>query len=281
MLPRSLLPVAIAVLLGSGLGSVAQGQRMVTTESVRDSVDHRAFDRLLTHYVDAEGNVDYEALADRSDEVLTPYLRQLARARPARLGSRDARLAFWINAYNAYTLKLIVDHYPVRSIQNIDGPSADQTPFQRPVGTVADTTRTLDEIEHEIIRERFDESRIHFALVCAAKSCPRLRTDAYRGPRLDQQLGQQARQFLHAERKNRIPAGGGVIALSPIFDWYSEDFGPSPDAVQRALAPYFEGTVRDSLAEAAYEVEYLPYDWTLNDRALEWGDEGTAPPPPR
>ena len=236
-----------------------------------DSTRHALFGRLLQRHVDAQGDVNYEALRAQSDSLLAPYLQVLARTRPATL-DRDARLAFWINAYNAYTLKLIVDHYPVKSIRDIDGPPGGGTPFERPVGRVADTVRTLDEIEHEIIRERFDEPRIHFALVCAAKSCPRLRREAYTGPRLDAQLDDQARRFLHHPQKNHIPAGDGAIALSRILKWYGSDFGPTPTALQRALAPYFEGSVRDSLAQGAYTIRYRPYDWTLNAPSLGRGD---------
>lgn len=231
---------------------------------------HASFTRLLERFVDTRGDVDYVSLQSQADSLLAPYLTQLATANLKPL-SRDARLALWINAYNAYTLKLIVDHYPVRSIRAIDGPAPDKTPFQRPVGRVADTMRTLDEIEHEIIRERFDEPRIHFALVCAAKSCPRLRREAYTAARLDAQLDEQARRFLHDKRKNQIPAGDGTIALSRILKWYGSDFGPTPAAVQRALAPYFGGTVRDSLERGAYDVRYRSYDWTLNDQTLAWG----------
>ncbi|MBB4060085.1 hypothetical protein GGP80_000585 [Salinibacter ruber] len=236
-----------------------------------DSTRYAALDRLLERFVDSQGDVDYAALQAQADTVLAPYLQTLAEARPSAL-DREARLAFWINAYNAYTLKLIVDHYPVASIRDIDGPPDGGTPFERPVGPVADTVRTLDEIEHEIIRVRFDEPRIHFALVCAAKSCPRLRREAYTGPQLDAQLDAQARRFLHASSKNRIPGGNGTIALSRILKWYGTDFGPTPTAVQRALAPYFDGAVRDSLAEGAYDVRYRPYDWTLNAPSLDRGD---------
>jgi hypothetical protein len=221
--------------------------------------------------VDPEGDVDYAALQAQADAVLAPYLQSLATTHPSTL-DRDARLALWINAYNAYTLKLIVDHYPVASIRDIDGPSGGDTPFERPVGPVADTVRTLDEIEHEIIRERFDDPRIHFALVCAAKSCPRLRREAYTGPRLDAQLDAQARRFLHDDQKNRIPAGDGTLALSRILKWYGEDFGPTPTALQRALAPYSEGSVRDSLSQGAYTIRHRPYDWTLNAPSLDRGD---------
>jgi len=255
--------------LSGGACSPSSGQG--TAASDRDASRHAPFTQLLERFVDAQGNVDYETLKAQSDSVLAPYLQRLATLQPSSL-DRDARLALWINAYNAYTLKLIVDHYPVTSIQDIEGPPDGGTPFERPVGPVADTVRTLDEIEHEIIRGRFDEPRIHFALVCAAKSCPRLRREAYTGPRLDAQLDEQAHGFLRADRKNQIPAGDGSIALSRILKWYGSDFGPTPAAVQRALAPYFEGPTQDALSQGTYEVRFLPYDWTLNDQSLKWGE---------
>ena len=239
-----------------------------TTTAVRDTLDHSRFDRLLSAFVDAEGDVDYARLRARADSVLVPYLRQLATTDPTGL-ARDARLAFWINAYNAYTLKLIVDHYPVPNIWAVTpGPAEpkDNSPFAIEVGRVADTMRTLDAIEHDIIRQRFDEPRIHFALVCAAKSCPRLRREAYTGPALDAQLEAQTRTFLHDEQKNRIPAGPDRVAISRILKWYGGDFGDSTDALQRFLAPYFEGPVRDRLAAADYTVTFRPYDWALNDQ---------------
>lgn len=239
-----------------------------TTTVVRDTLDHSRFDRLLVRYVDAEGDVDYARLQARADSVLTPYLRQLATTDPAGL-DRDGRLAFWINAYNAYTLKLIVEHYPVPNIWAVTpGPAEpkDNSPFAIEVGRVADTMRTLDAIEHEIIRERFDEPRIHFALVCAAKSCPRLRREAYSGPALDAQLEAQTRTFLHDDQKNRIPAAPDRIAISRILKWYGGDFGDSTDALQRFLASYFQGPVRDRLAAADYAVTFRSYDWALNDQ---------------
>lgn len=249
----------------------ALGEQMPSALTSRQAFSHAQFDHVLRKFVDAKGDVRYETLKAQVDSTLTPYLQKLAEADLAPL-DRDERLALWINAYNAYTLKLIVDHYPVTNIRNIEGPSEESTPFQRPVGPVADTGRTLDEIEHEIIRDRFNEPRIHFALVCAAKSCPQLRREAYTGPRLNAQLDDQARRFLHAERKNRIPAEDGTVALSRILKWYGSDFGPTPEAVQRKLAPYFEGRVRDSLRKGGYEIRFLPYDWTLNDPSLNWGE---------
>lgn len=271
---RTILMIA-ALLVAGAACEPATGQERDTTDVRPDSVDHSAWHQLLQHYVDREGDVDYGRLHKRADSVLTPYLQQLAAARPSELDP-DARLALWINAYNAYTLKLITEHYPVTSIQEIEGPGPDKTPFQRPVGEVADTVRTLDEIEHEIIRVRFDEPRIHFALVCAAKSCPRLRRNAYEGPSLDRQLDQQTLRFLTHKRKNRIPGPDGTIELSPIFKWYGSDFGPDEEAIQRYLATYFDGSIRESLRDAEYDVEYLSYDWTLNDQTLDWGDAPTT-----
>ena len=271
---RSGLVAVLGLLLGLGslagavAPSLAEAQGRVTTTLVRDSIDHGAFDRLLSEFVNDEGNVDYAALKARADSVLAPYLQRLATTDPSDL-SRDARLAFWINAYNAYTLKLIVDHYPVDNIWAVTpGPAEpkDDSPFALDVGPVADTIRTLDEIEHDIIRPRFDEPRIHFALVCAAMSCPRLRREAYTGARLDAQLEDQTRIFFHNPDTNRIPAGDDHIALSRILKWYGEDFGPSQADLQRFIAPYFEGPVQARLHDADYEVTFLPYDWTLNDQ---------------
>ncbi len=268
----------ICVLLMIPSASSGQEQaRVARTTVMQDTARHASLSRLLARYVDSQGHVDYARLKQQADSVLVPYLQWLGTTDPSDW-SRDARLAFWINAYNAYALKLIVDHYPVQNIWAITPgpatPSKKQSPFTLDVGLVADTVRTLDEIEHEIIRVRFDEPRIHFAVVCAALSCPRLRPEAYTGPRLDAQLDDQARTFLHDTQKNRIPAGSDRIVLSRILKWYGGDFGPSPAAVQRALARYFDGAVRERLARAAYTVEYLPYDWALNDQ----GRAGASPP---
>jgi len=271
---RSVLAPALFILAlctgcigGTANVDVVRAQDVITAP---DRVDHDRFDRVLGEYVDADGHVDYARLQPRADSVLTPYLQQLAETDPSRL-DRDARLAFWINAYNAYTIKLILDHYPVDSINDIKpgaGPSIPKvnSPFKLDVGEVAGEVRTLDEIEHGIIRERFDEPRIHFALVCAAVSCPKLRREAYTGSRLEAQLEDQARTFLHDRAKNLIPDGEETVALSRIFKWFDEDFGGSRASIQRFVAPYFEGDVRSGLEQAAYDVSFRDYDWSLNDQ---------------
>jgi hypothetical protein len=265
--------VLIAALWLAGCTGGANVQPVRAQQPVTEptSVDHSAFTELLQAYVDEAGQVDYAALTAQRDSALTPYLQQLAETDPSNL-DRDARLAFWINAYNALTLKLIVDHYPVESIKDITpagGPAIPKlnAPWFVKVGEVGGQMRTLDEIEHEIIRTRFDAPRIHFALVCAAVSCPRLRREAFTGAELDVQLDDQAHGFLHTRTKNQIPADDGTIRLSRIFKWFEEDFGENTDDLQRYLAPYFEGAVQAKLQAAAYDVGYLDYDWTLNDQA--------------
>lgn len=262
--------LAIALLVTGCTRADVQPIRAQDAVSAPDAFDHGAFDRLLRAHVDEVGRVDYAAIQARQDSVLTPYLRQLAETDPVNL-DRDARLAFWLNAYNALAIKLIVDHYPVASIRDITpvpGPNIPEvnSPFKIGVGEVGGQMRTLDEIEHGILRERFDEPRIHFALVCAAVSCPRLRRAAYAGVGLDAQLDEQARTFLHTASKNQVPADDATIRLSRIFRWFQEDFGDDAADVQRYLAPYFEGATQQKLRAAAYTVEYLRYDWSLNDR---------------
>lgn len=250
------MPVLLLFALCVGIPTTAQ------------PVDHSAFTDVLSTYVDAKHRVDYAQLrADRAT-TLDPYLDQLATANLEAL-SRDERLALWMNAYNALTLHLILEHDPVDTIWSItpgDTPEATtKSPFDLPVGVVADTMRTLDEIEHGLIRERFDEPRIHFALVCAAMSCPPLRREAYTGPALDAQLNDQTRTFLRDATLNQIPATEDTIRLSRLFDWYQADFGPDAEAVQQYIASYIDDPdVRQALQEGTYTVDYMPYDWALN-----------------
>ncbi|MEZ4700383.1 MAG: DUF547 domain-containing protein [Rhodothermales bacterium] len=234
--------------------------------------DHGAFDTILGAYV-RDGLVDYAGL--KASGQLDAYLEDLAETDPANMNEPD-QLAFWLNAYNALTLKLIVENYPTKSIlrlapRGVRGipfivPKVN-TPFKVSVGQVAGVTRTLDEIEHTIIRPTFAEPRVHFALVCAAMSCPPLREEAYAGERLDAQLDDQGRRFLHDEAKNQVPVSDDAVALSKIFKWFEADFGGSEAAVQQFIARYFDGDVGARLEAGGYRVDYLGYDWTLNDQS--------------
>ena len=233
--------------------------------------DHGAFDALLRAHVRG-GMVDYDAFA-RAPEFQR-YLASLAGFDPTALPERE-RLAFWINAYNAYTIRLIVRHEERESIRNINktfGLVKAYGPWKEKLAVVGGRTYGLDEIEQGIIRPRFREPRIHFALVCAAMGCPPLRSEAYAGARLDAQLDDQARTFLlRSPTKNRVDAASRTVYLSPIlveFRDYIEDFGGSRDAVGRFVALYHPpGLERALLETGGFRVVTTAYDWTLNSQA--------------
>ena len=229
------------------------------------TVDHSLFDGLLRRHV-VGGLVDYAAFA-RAPE-LARYLALLDAARPEAL-PRDEQLAYWINLYNAATIHLINKHGENESIRNINksfgvlklsGPWSER--FVRAGGSVY----TLDEVEHEIIRKRFGEPRIHFALVCAAVGCPPLRSEAYTGARLNEQLDDQARAFLlRSPEKNRVDLSRRTLYVSKIFGYYKEDFGGDHRAIGRYIARFHpEGPEKNLLLSGEFMLEETEYDWTLN-----------------
>ncbi len=222
--------------------------------------DHRLFDEVLKAHV-RSALVDYPAL--KTDERLPRYLAQLAAADPTTLTTRNEQLAFWINAYNAYTLKLVADHYPVAGIREIKLPGA-ATPWAAPIAIVGGKPLTLDYIEHEILRKQLHEPRIHFAIVCAALSCPQLRGEAYVADRLDEQLENQGRWFF--SWRNQFDVGSKSAGISMILKWFAEDFGGNKEAILRFVAPYTIESVRRSIESAPtlWKVTYLKYDWSLN-----------------
>lgn len=228
--------------------------------------EHDDFSRILAAHVDAQGRVDYAALV-ADPAPLDAYLTRLATTDPQDLPRAD-RLAFWINAYNAYTLYLIRDQYPTDGIlSTIIGPfiPSVNSPFSVDFAVVGGRPMSLDDIEHGTIRQQFDEPRIHFAVNCAAVSCPPLRAEAYAGDRLDAQLDEQTTAFLNDPARTRIDVDGGTVHLTKILDWFKSDFGGSDAAVQRWVAPYVrDERARAALASAALDVRYLGYDWSLN-----------------
>jgi len=241
---------------------------------------HSQFDGVLVH-VRHDGLVDYAALrADRA--TLDAYIAQLGAADSLALAaaSRDVRLAFWINAYNACALLLVVDHYPikkrgfptslVRSLQGVPGNSIRQIrdTWDRRFCSVAGKARSLDEIEHRIIRP-MGEPRIHFAVNCASRSCPALATRAYRADSLDQQLDQAAHRFVTDDRHLRLVRGDEppTLLVNAVLDWYGADFGGS-DGVREFLLTYLGPEDAQFVRQRGVVIEFLPYDWTLNDTAV-------------
>lgn len=237
-------------------GAPAQGAPAV--------MDHTAFDTLLRAYVTADGLVDYDAFARAP--AFVAYLRALAAADPS-AWPRGDQLAYWINVYNAYTIHLINTRGERRSIRNINkrfGVTL-KSPWAEPVVRAAGRTLTLDDVEHRIIRPTFGDARIHVALVCAAKGCPPLRTEAFIGGRLDAQLDDQAGRFLAIVTKNRVDVANGVVYGSPIFTWYRDDFGGTLAGVGRFWARYVtDPSARALLSAGTFRWEDTPYDWSLN-----------------
>lgn len=206
-----------------------------------------------------DGRVDYAGLR-RDSGGLDAWLASAAKVPEVAFKGwpRDERLAFLVNLYNAATLRLILDHYPLESIRKI-GPVWDPNKaWKLPIVAMFGRKATLNELEHELIRPVFKEPRVHFALVCAAKGCPPLRSEAYAADRLEAQLDDQAKVFLGQRAKNRADAAARTAYLSPIFKWYMEDFGNSKAAVLRYLKPWLA-------ADEGWAVEWTDYDWTLNE----------------
>lgn len=225
---------------------------------------HDEFQSLLRTHV-REGLVDYQGLRAHP-RPLTAYLSQLASVKEDDFDRwpESEQLAFLINLYNASTLQLIVDHYPVRSIKDIGGVL--KGPWNQPAVRLFGRTRTLDDLEHKIIRARFEDWRIHFALVCAAKGCPPLRGEAYVGERLDEQLNDQAQAFLSDTDKNRVEVDTRTVYLSPIFKWYGADFERTSGGVLEAIHAYWPEKRRDQVELEGFKIRYTHYDWSLNER---------------
>lgn len=221
-------------------------------------VTHEVWDSLVRQHVTTEGWVDYQGFINDSIR-LNQYLDLLERNHPnSQFWSREERLAYWINAYNAYTVKLIVDHYPVRSIKEIkNGIPFVNTVWDIKFIRIEDQVYDLNNIEHGILRPKFDEPRIHFAVNCASVSCPKLRNEAFVAEKLDTQLNDQARAFLNDTTKNIIEPER--LQLSRIFQWYGGDFRN-----EGSLAGYIDQFTEVDIRKNA-KINYLDYNWNLNE----------------
>jgi hypothetical protein len=222
---------------------------------------HDSFGVLLAKYV-RDGRVNYRAwTANAADaEELSNYVDRLEAIDPDKMDSPDA-LAYWINLYNATTLELLLEHYPVDSIKGIGGMLS--SPWKRKLVAVNGENLSLNDIENEIIRPRFADARIHFALNCAAVSCPPLQPFAFEGGKLEKQLEGVTRAAIADERfldASGCVDGSGKLRLSKIFEWYAEDFVAASGSVE-AFARRYAGDV----IGAGCKLEFMDYDWALNE----------------
>ena len=241
-----------------------------------DLISHQPWDELLHRFVDDAGNVDYAAWKQSADDLrlLDEYLGSLSRLDEQRAVSQPQRLAFWINAYNAVTVRGILREYPTTSIQNHVAHVWGYNIWRDLRLIVGDTNYSLGQIEHAILRP-LNEPRIHFAIVCASRGCPRLLNEAYTAQRLEVQLQRNTLAFFADPTKCTGDATRHELRLSPILNWYAADFGsPTPILLQR-IANWLPHDAQSLARSSNVRIVYLDYDWNLNDQS-----SATPPLPP-
>jgi hypothetical protein len=221
---------------------------------------HEAFDKALKAYTFKKGSqvsVDYKSLAENKGE-LDSYLKQLEAVKKAEFSkfTTDEKLAFWINAYNAYTLKLIIKNYPVKSIKDIGGLFSG--PWDQKFIYLMGKNMTLNEIEHGTIRKQFKEPRIHFAVNCASIGCPSLLQEVFVGSKLDAQLETATKNFLANKDKNFYDKSKNTLFMSKIFKWYGGDFKDKFGNKEQFISKYIEFPKNA-------DTDYLDYNWNLNE----------------
>jgi len=258
---------------------------LVVSSGAAPGFDHSRLGKLLKAHVE-EGWVDYPGFA-RDREELDRYLQWVSAVKTTTLESwtREDQIAFYLNVYNAITIERILDHYPpdgtvffkkMRSIRNIAGV------WNEIKDRIAGQDLTLDDIEHEILRKRYQEPLIHFGLVSASRSCPPLRQEPFEGPILMKQLHQAAQEFLlDPSRGVLIDEEQKLVSLSKIFDWFGEDFiprygggkpaeryGEKVGASLNFVSQYLPKEQKELIHRGGYRVDFLPYDWTLNEKTV-------------
>ncbi len=247
---------------------------------------HELLDRVLNDRVDDRGRVDYAALAQDSSDLDAYYL-QLSRispdSHPELFPTRNDRLAYWINGYNAGALTAVLTHYPIAAVAEVKPPAAlfflpEKSGFfllQRLL--FGGESTSLYALENDLIRPRFKDPRIHFALNCASRGCPRLPNRAFTADTLEAELDRETRRFVSEDRNVRIDAAARRLYLSSLFDWYEEDYlswlGEKQPRKKATIVDYVALYLPPEKAalldgDPPFTVEYVDYDWGLNDLAL-------------
>ncbi len=245
------------------LAILAVGAVMVA--SAATAPDTKIYDGVLKRYVLENGNVRYAELRDGRED-LDRFVDQIAivspRSNPELFATREARLAYWLNTYNALVLWAFSQDYPEKK-DRLRGLIGRGLFFYQRKFTVGGERLSLATIENDIIRKQFHEPRIHFALVCASASCPDLTRDAYTGENLESLLEARTRRFLNRPENVTIDPVGRRITLSKIFDWYAEDFGADRAELLAFVARYRQDGAQ--LLEGKWKVDHFDYDWSPND----------------
>lgn len=242
----------------------------LSTKSFFSQDHHSSFTEILKRNV-TDGKVNYQGLL--SEKSFDKYLDQLKKTNPDTIKSLNDKMAFWINAYNAYTLKIIIDNYPLESINDLHsgglifGSIFSTTIWDKDFVIINNKKTSLSTIEHKILRKKFNEPRIHFAIVCASISCPPLRDEAFEGYKLNEQLTNQAILFLNDETRNKFDANKKEATISKIFDWFEEDFGDDDEKVLQFLSKYVAEPIATNIKKylVDWDIGYKSYNWNLNE----------------
>jgi len=232
--------------------------------------DYGAWDQLLARWYDPVRGMDYKDLKAKDGTTLAELRRRLAAVDAAALAPPD-RLAYWINVYNVNVVATVVVHYPVASIRDISTDWVTRlNVFKKDTVPIHGGMTSLDEIENVRIRQEFKDPRIHFAINCAAVSCPPIRPEAFTGARIAEQLDDQARRFLNDPRRGaqiETQPTGIVLHVTKVMDWFAEDFskwGGGQVAFIRKYLPPDKQKLIDA-AKGNVKLDFYSYDWSLND----------------
>jgi Protein of unknown function, DUF547 len=233
---------------------------------------HQSLNLTLQKVVgDTPGKVDYKKLR-RDQKGLLAYLKDTSAVTQKVYDTlpEKEKIAFLINAYNAFTLKLVVDNYPIGSIKKISGIFT--SPWKLAFFRLLGKNRSLDDVEHQMLRKQFSDPRILFALNSATLSSAPLRNEAYTGDKLDDQLADQTRIFLMDKQQNQFDPVNKTLKLSKLFDWYPEDFKKDGSSVQKFVAPFYvddepvNAPLKQALEDGTFTLSYFDFDWNLNDK---------------
>lgn len=229
---------------------------------------HKSWDKLLSSSVimfPTKSEVDYDKFVKNKKE-LKAYTESISKVSKSdfKSWSQDQQLAFLINTYNAFTIELIVDNYPVKSIK--DSKISWLSPFNKEFFKLFGKKRSLSEVEHKMIRKDYQEPRIHFAIVCASIGCPALQNKAFTADNLESLLAGGEKLFLNDKSRNNYDLKKSSISVSKIFDWFEEDFEKKDKSVKEYLARIWAVPADKKAKFLKSNLKYLPYDWNLNKK---------------
>ena len=259
----ALYVLAIAALMHFGCRHESERKPVVpAAKTVEFDHQHLGLGKVLEKVGDGFGMVHYEELK-KVEAGLEVYLNLTASVPRVQFDdwTRPQKMAFLINVYNATTLKLVADNYPVESVKDIGGA---RRVWNLKVVRMFDGKFSLGHLEHEMIRKQFKSPSLHFVLVCGSRGCPPLRKEPYTAGKLEAQFYEQAQVFLRDRNKNYIDLESKTVFLSPIFEWFREDFGKTDGEIISLVAEYFETPERESLLRGGFKINYTKFDWGLN-----------------